>query len=124
MTPRTGLFTLAALAALAATTTAATAECSVTRFSFFPGTEVSSNMVVSSGKRCGVNLHAAGESRFDSVGISARPKHGTLSPLAGGGVIYQPAPGYKGEDSFAFTVTGRMHTGSGTARIKISVSVI
>lgn len=121
MTPRTGLLALAALAAM---TTAARAECSVTRFPFYPGAEVSSNMIVSSGKSCGINLNAAGESRFDSVGISTRPKHGTLSPRAGGGVTYRAAPGYKGEDSFVFTVTGRMHTGSGTATIRISVSVI
>jgi hypothetical protein len=100
------------------------AECSLTRFSFYPGAEVSSNMIVSSGRSCGVNLHAAGESRFDNVGISVRPKHGTLSARAGGGVTNRASPGYKGEDSFVFTVTGKMHTGSGTATIKISVNVI
>jgi Bacterial Ig domain len=102
----------------------ALAECSVTRFSFYPGAEVSSNMTVSSGKSCGINLRAAGESRFDSVSVSARPKHGTVSPRAGGGVTYRAAAGYKGEDSFVFTVTGQMHTGSGTATIRISVNVI
>jgi hypothetical protein len=47
-----------------------------------------------------------------------------LSARAGGGVTYRASPGYKGEDSFVFTVTGKMHTGSGTAMIKISVNVI
>jgi hypothetical protein len=102
----------------------ALAECSVTRFSFYPGAQVSSSMIVSSGKSCGINLHAAGESRFDNVGISARPKHGTLSARVGGGVTYKAPAGYKGEDSFVFTVTGQMHTGNGTATIRISVNVI
>jgi hypothetical protein len=100
------------------------AECNVQRFSFFPGGTTESNMTVTSGKNCGVVVHAGGQSRFDNVGIAAQPKHGTLSPRAGVGVTYRSAAGFKGEDSFVYTVTGKMRTGTGTATIKIRVSVI
>ena len=65
-------------------------------------------------------LEHEGQQRQGSV----RPKHGTLSARAGGGVAYKTPAGYKGEDSFVFTVTGQMHTGNGTATIRISVNVI
>jgi hypothetical protein len=100
------------------------AECSVPHFSFFPGAVVESSMTVTSGRNCGVLVFAAGQSRFDSVGISVRPKHGALSPRMGVGVTYRSAPGFKGEDSFVYTITGKMRTGSGTATVKIRISVI
>jgi hypothetical protein len=102
----------------------ALAECSLPYFQFFPGVTVESTMTVTSGRNCGVLLYAAGQSRFDSVGIAIRPKHGTLSPRMGVGVTYRSVAGFKGEDSFVYTVTGKMHTGSGTATIKIRVVVI
>ncbi len=100
------------------------AECSVPSFRFYPGVEVSPVMTVTSGRNCGVIVHAAGQSRFDAVGITEQPKHGTLSPRMGVGVTYRSSPGYRGEDSFVFTVTGKMSTGSGTARIRVHVTVI
>ena len=115
---------LGCLTAIALGGAPALAECNVTRFSFYPGAAVSANMTVSSGRTCGINLRAAGESRFDSVAISVRPTHGTLSAREGGGVTYRAPSGYKGEDSFVFTVTGQMHTGRGTATIRITVNVI
>jgi hypothetical protein len=102
----------------------ASAECSVQRFSFFAGAEANSIMTVTSGKSCGVILHASGRSRFDNVGILGQPKHGTLSSRMGVGVTYRSSPGFKGDDAFVFTVTGQMRTGHGTATIKIRVSVI
>jgi len=101
----------------------ALSECTVARFQFFAGAESATQMVVTSGRNCGVIIRAAGMSRFDNVGIVARPTHGILSPRLGVGVTYKSAPGYKGEDSFVFTVTGKMRTGTGTATIKVRVSV-
>ena len=100
------------------------AECSVPFSPFFPGVESSQVMTVTRGRNCGIIFHAAGQSRFDSVGIAERPKHGTLSPRMGVGVTYRSAPGYHGSDSFVFTVTGQMRTGSGTARVRVSVTVL
>ena len=102
----------------------ARAECSVPYSRFFPGSETSQVMTVTSGRTCGINLSAAGQSRFDAVGIAERPKHGTVTPRAGGGVTYRSAPGYRGTDSFVFTVTGTMSTGTGTARVRVQVTVI
>jgi hypothetical protein len=55
------------------------AECSVPYSSFFPGVESSQVMTVTSGRNCGIILRAAGQSRFDSVGIAERPMAVTRS---------------------------------------------
>jgi hypothetical protein len=99
------------------------ADCRVLRFNMFPGTESSSTMYAPSGRNCGVIVHASGSSRFDSISIVAQPKHGTLVARTGVGVTYRSQPGYKGEDSFAYAVTGQFKGGSGTARNRINVIV-
>jgi len=100
------------------------AECSVPFSKFFPGSESGQTMTVTSGRNCGIILHAAGQSRFDAVDIVERPKHGTLSRRMGVGLTYRSAAGYRGDDSFVFSVTGQMSSGSGTARIRVRVTVI
>ena len=102
----------------------ARAECRVEGFHFFAGSETETNMTVSSGKRCGFIVHAAGRSRFDNLGIAQRPGHGALSSRSGVGFDYTSAAAYKGEDAFVVTVTGAMRTGNGTARIKVHVTVL
>jgi hypothetical protein len=81
-------------------------------------------MTVTSGRNCGIILHAAGQSRFDAVAIVERPKHGTLSPRMGVGVTYRSAAGHRGDDSFVFSITGTMSSGTGTARVRVHVTVI
>jgi hypothetical protein len=80
-------------------------------------------MTTSSGQDCWFIVHAAGRSQFDKLEIPVRPKHGTASLRQGVGVDYRPNSGYKGDDEFVFAVTGIMKTGTGTARIKVHVTV-
>ncbi len=80
-------------------------------------------MYVTAGRKCGVIIHAGGSSRFDSVRISVPPKHGTVSPQAAGGATYQSVANFKGEDSFSFTVTGRLTSGNGTATVTVAILV-
>src|SRR5690242_639590 len=100
------------------------AECNGVGFRVFPAVQGEATVTVTRGRNCGVILHAGGRSRFDAVGIVQRPQHGTLSPRSGVGVTYRSSPGYKGADSFTFTVKGSMSGGDGTATIRIGVSVI
>src|SRR6188472_330188 len=68
------------------------------------GSDTATVMQVGSGKRCSFTLHAAAQSAFSGVAISAPARNGTAR--ADSGPTYQSRPGYKGADSFAFTVTG------------------
>jgi len=113
---------MTALFLVAAAGTAA-AECQVDRFSFGPGQTTETGMSVGSGQSCGVIVYAGARSRFDSVAIVARPRNGSLVPRSGVGVTYRSKPGYRGPDSFSFTITGQMTRGAGTATIRVSVNV-
>jgi Big-like domain-containing protein len=101
----------------------AQAACYTSRFSFFPGMNTSAMMQAPSGKSCGAIVHAAGQSRFDSVRVTVPPANGTAVSRQGVGVTYRSKPGFKGQDSFTFTVTGRMRRGEGTATIRMNVTV-
>ena len=79
--------------------------CNIVPFSFNLGTDTSTVMQVGSGKRCSFTLHAAAKSAFSGVAISAPARNGTARADYSG-PTYQSRPGYKGADSFAFTVTG------------------
>jgi hypothetical protein len=120
------MFKLGMIAGALTVVTAATpahAACRVLPFRFFPGSETHATMYVTAGQKCGVIIHAGGSSRFDDVRISAAPKHGTVSPQTAGGATYRPVANFKGEDSFSFTVTGRMTSGTGTATVTVAVLV-
>jgi hypothetical protein len=101
----------------------ASARCYVGGFRFFAGSDTDANMLTSSGKNCWFVIHASGRSQFDKSEIPVRPKHGTASLRQGVGVDYKANAGYKGDDDFVFAVTGVMRTGTGTARIKVHVTV-
>ena len=79
--------------------------CMIVPFQIDFGSDTATVMQVGSGKRCSFTLHAAAQSAFSGVAISAPARNGTaradyLGPT------YQSRPGYKGADAFAFTVTG------------------
>jgi hypothetical protein len=103
----------------------ASAACHATRFRFNLGAEANTwtNMLVSSGKRCSILLHAGSRSAFSSFAVSAPPQHGTARIDGGAGAVYQSRPGYRGEDSFSFAVSGTGAHGSGKTTIRVAVTV-
>ena len=107
---------------LLAMTYPASARCYASSVHFFVGSESDMKMTVGSGKSCGFYILASGISRFDKLDIPARPKHGTAL-LRASGANYRANSGYKGEDEFTFAVTGVMKSGTGTARIRVHVTV-
>jgi hypothetical protein len=102
----------------------ASAACRGGYVNLFAGSEARTILVVSSGRVCGFMVSTGPRDHFDSVGIAERPKHGILLPRSGVGVNYRSSAGYKGEDSFVFTVTGEIQSTRGTARVRVRVTVI
>ena len=98
--------------------------CSVKRFRFPTfGTNTGTDMQVSSGKRCPIRLRTGGRSTFSAIAVSAPARNGTARTDGASGFVYQSKPGYKGADSFAFTVTGRGPHGPGTSTVQVGVVV-
>src|SRR5215475_8905968 len=70
------------------------------------GFDSTSYMLVRPGGRCALMVRAGARSTFSSMSVSAPPRHGTARVDGGSRVVYQPKPGYRGEDSFSYTVSG------------------
>jgi hypothetical protein len=109
--------------AILATAGGSDAACGVGQFSFFANQTTDVRMVADSGKSCGIIVRAGSHSRYDGVNVRVPPRHGTVSSRAGVGVTYRSRPGFKGEDTFVFSVTGQMWSGTGTATIRVAVTV-
>jgi hypothetical protein len=78
-------------------------------------------MTVSGGKSCSIGWHDTGATVLDSMSVSSPPSHGSLSPQDQHVIIFTPAPGYTGQDSF--TLSMREHNGARRAIMSVKVSV-
>jgi len=104
-------------------TGAQAAGCSA-RFSFTFSQVTSGVMAATSGAPCAAAAERTGaKTVIKSVKVTAPPKNGTAS-AGSHGVTYRSKPGYKGSDSFTFTIFGDGNAGTNTtATIQMQVSV-
>ena len=98
--------TLLVLAVWICCLTPVEAGCRVGGFIFAWGSDTSANMLVTGGSTCAINLRAGSRSAFESIRINSRPAHGTAGSSGSYSVAYRPTPGFRGTDSFTFTVRG------------------
>ena len=96
--------------------------CNFVNFRFFFGTDSDTDMTVRSGQPCSMPLITGGRASYSGIVIS-RPARGGTARADSSGVTYQSRPGFKGPDSFAFTVSGTtpFRTGSTTVVVRVSV---
>jgi hypothetical protein len=81
----------------------------------------SATITVSGGQPCGIGWHDTGATILDSMSVTSQPAHGSLRPQDQHVIIFAPAPGYKGQDSF--TLSMREHNGGRSANLSVTVSV-
>jgi hypothetical protein len=118
--------TLVAFAALIGSANPADAGCHVGRFRFSFDSDSSANMLVTGGSTCAINLWAGLSTAYESIRITSRPAHGTAASSGNYSVAYRPNAGFRGTDSFAFTVRGTGRVRPGVVRsstIQVSVTV-
>jgi hypothetical protein len=93
---------------------------------FLPwGGHGSATITVSGGKPCGVGWHdtpggPGGVTVLDSMTVTSQGSHGNAASQ-GHFVIYTPALGYRGQDSF--TLSMQEHNGGRSATLSVKVSV-
>jgi hypothetical protein len=104
----------------------ADAGCRFSAFRFSWGSNTSTNVLVTGGSTCAINLRAGSSSAFQSIRISSRPAHGTAGAASSYSVAYRPNAGFRGSDSFAFTVSGKSAQTNNMVKsttIQVSVTV-
>jgi hypothetical protein len=96
--------------------------CNFVNFRFFFGTDSETDMTARSGESCSMPLITGGRASYSGIRIS-RPARGGTARADSSGVTYQSRPGFRGPDSFAFTVSGTtpFRTGSTTVEVRVLV---
>jgi hypothetical protein len=126
--PSTGALTLkpnpngAKVASLNPCNTKKTVQACESKPPFLPwGGQGSAMVTVSGGMPCGIGWHDTGATILDSMSVTSQPAHGSLQPKDQHMIIFTPAPGYKGQDSFILSM--REHNGGRRATLAVKVSV-
>jgi hypothetical protein len=86
------------------------------------GAATLTTMRVSRGTQCSLAVRTAGISVEDLV-ILGTPSNGEVRLRGRTGIIYQPAKGFAGEDSFAFAIAGHTGAAAGTAIVRVRATV-
>src|SRR5438067_13090096 len=102
---------------------AAQADCPSVRWNFNFGQETTTSREPD-GAPCTFRMTDVGGDRaVYGVEIPTPPKHGSASASGRATVIYQPRPGFKGEDTFVFELVGRMNGSPTSAKVRVTVTV-
>ena len=102
--------------------TADASACSFVNFRFFFGSDSSTDMAARSGQPCSMPLITGGRASYSGIVIS-RPARSGTARADSSGVTYQSKPGYRGADSFAFTVSGTNPHVRGRTTVEVRVTV-
>jgi Bacterial Ig domain len=102
----------------------ASAQACTARFSFAFGQVTSGSMTTASGTPCAARPDRTGPNTvIKSVKVTSAPQNGSAS-AGSGAATYRSKPGFKGSDSFTFTIFGDGTAGRNiTATIQMAVTV-
>lgn len=83
----------------------------------------SATITVTGGKPCSVGWHDTGATVLDSMSVTSQPSHGSLTPRDQHQIIFTPAPGYKGTDSFMLSMQEHNRGRRATLQVKVNVTI-
>ena len=83
-----------------------------------PGRTSDVSITLSANTPCTI-LVRTGNAVLDDIIVQASPEHGTLTSRGRTGVVYRPAPGFKGSDAFALSLRGRPNSVSETTVVHV-----
>jgi hypothetical protein len=97
-------------------------DCHVQPMPLALGTESSASIAMPANTPCTVTV-AAGGASIEEIAIDVMPRHGTATLRGRTGVTYRPAPRFKGDDSFAFSIRGRAGSTTGRSLVQVRATV-
>lgn len=83
---------------------------------------ISTSLTLPAGARCPVEV-LRGWIRTEQAVIDRAPSHGSLTSVGQSGFIYRSNEGYRGKDSFAFSLSGAIGQKKGTMKVGVNVVV-
>jgi|SRR5262245_7218627 len=97
-------------------------DCHVQQMPLALGVESSASITMPANTPCTVMV-AAGGMVIEDIAIDVMPRHGTATLRGRTGVTYRPAPRFKGDDSFAFSIRGRTDAVTGRSLVQVHATV-
>jgi hypothetical protein len=97
-------------------------DCHVQQIPFTLGAESSASIAMPANTSCTVTV-ATGGMLIEEIAIDVMPRDGTAMLRGRTGVTYRPAPRFKGDDSFTFSVRGRAGAITGRSLIQVHATV-
>jgi hypothetical protein len=97
-------------------------DCRVAPIPLALGLKTEVSVALPANTPCAI-LVQSGSTPLDGLTIDALPERGTLTPRGRTGVVYRPRPGFKGADTFGFSLSGRSSAAYETATIRVRAMV-
>ena len=96
------------VAAMAVATALSANECRVKPIALAPGQVTDVVIAVPARTPCTMQVRL-GSAMVDELAVTVPPSHGALTPRGRTGVIYRPDRGFRGEDTFVFSLQGTVN---------------
>lgn len=100
----------------------ATGGCRTLPLVFKPGATVETVMTVAQDRACSLYV-SPGSAVISSLDVNTAPSGGVVSPRGRTGIIYRSLSGFDGDDSFTFTLSGKVKEDVAAMTIKVRISV-
>jgi len=84
--------------------------------------DLDATMIVSHTGACAIWSNV-GNISINDIKVAMAPQHGSIALRGRTGVTYRPAPRFTGEDSFAFTLHGRLDARDRSSLVRVRVIV-
>jgi hypothetical protein len=98
------------------------AGCAVKPIPLVLGVDTEISIAMPAGAPCTI-LVQPGSSRVEEITVPALPQSGILTLRGRTGVVYRPQAGFRGEDSFTFSLSGRSGSTSGASTIRVRARI-
>jgi hypothetical protein len=97
-------------------------DCRVAPIQLALGSETAVSIALPANRPCTI-LVRPGNATFDAITVVSPPERGTLTPRGRTGVVYRPPPGFKGGETFDFSLHGRSSSTYETSTIRVRANI-
>ena len=97
-------------------------DCRVAPIQLALGIETAVSIALPANRPCTI-LVRPGNATLDAITVVSPPERGTLTPRGRTGVVYRPPPGFKGGETFDFSLRGRSSSTYETSTIRVRANI-